>query len=317
MKADYLYKHGSGNQFSQLSSEALVPQSSDASAQNPFINRNARRPQFNTNLQVHAPHREELNLNRVHTCPVPGVFSCTPEAQSTTSCCVQKPGGVLLHVQLWDVGIGLPNSWGIHGLWPDLCNGGYDESHDGDGRAYTPEQISDVLAASGPDGQSLVDFMNQVWLSNDDSPSEFWAHEASDAHFPGRRTVCGCRRSNQAASMTTRDFVCKGRKLSQVEYYLRAQGPVQDGNFVQSHPTRNSNCPDEGIEYPMKYRDGEPMNDRAGRSSGREGGNESRRAEQGEQEHGREHERGHESESRRRHEEERHHEERHHHYDDF
>ncbi|KZO99401.1 ribonuclease T2 [Calocera viscosa TUFC12733] len=309
----------SENPFSQLASDAPVPESTDASLEANVVNPHAKRPKFDTNLKVHATHRQELNLNRVQTCPVPGVFSCTNEAEQTTACCVQKPGGVLLHVQLWDVGIGLPESWGIHGLWPDLCNGGYDESTDGDGRAYSPQQISDVLANAGNNGQSLVDFMNQVWLSNDDSPSEFWAHEwkthgvrvstLDPSCFNNYQTaqevplffetvvnlfrqldtykmlatagitpsddqtyaLADMQNAVEQGSGYVPDFVCKGRKLSQVEYYLRAQGPVQDGNFVQSHPTRNSNCPDEGIEYPVKYPSGgQGQSNRESERGGRE-----------------------------------------------
>jgi len=336
----------SENPFNQLASDAPVPERTDASLEANVINPHAKRPKFDTNVKVHAPHRKELNLNRVQECPTPGIISCSNEAQSTTSCCVQKPGGVLLHVQLWDVGIGQPESWGIHGLWPDLCNGGYDESQDGDGRAYSPQQISQVLASSGPDGQSLVDFMNQVWLSNDDSPEEFWAHEwkthgvrvstldpscfndyqtaqevplffetvvnlfrqldtykmlAAAGITPSDETTYtldAMQSAIEQGSGYVPDFVCKGSKLNSVEYYLRAQGPVQDGNFVQSHPTRNSNCPDDGIEYSVKYPSGgEGQNDRAGESGG---GGQYESGARGE----------HESESHRRHEE-RHHERRH------
>ncbi|KZT57145.1 ribonuclease T2 [Calocera cornea HHB12733] len=321
-----LSSSASGNPFSQLASDAPVPERTDAALEANVINPHARRPTFNKDLKVHASHRKELDLNSVATCPVPGVISCTDEAQSTTACCVQKPGGVLLHVQLWDIGIGLPDSWGIHGLWPDLCNGGYDESSDGDGRAYSAQQISSVLANSGTDGQSLVDFMNQVWLSNDDSPSEFWAHEwkthgvrvstldpsCFNDYQPAQEVplffetvvnlfrqldtyrmlaTAGITPSNsktyaladlqnavEQGSGYVPDFVCKGSQLSQVEYYLRAQGPVQDGNFVQSHPTRNSNCPDEGIEYPVKYPDGQ-QGGQSARSGGERGGESSRQGE--------------------------------------
>jgi hypothetical protein len=53
-------------------------------------------------------------------CPTPPVLSCSSAADSTDSCCVVKPGGVLVHSQFWDTDEGLSDSWGIHGLYADL-----------------------------------------------------------------------------------------------------------------------------------------------------------------------------------------------------
>lgn len=50
-------------------------------------------------------------------CESPPIQSCSTKAQSADSCCVVKPGGVLVHTQFWDKGIGEATSWGIHGLW--------------------------------------------------------------------------------------------------------------------------------------------------------------------------------------------------------
>jgi len=53
------------------------------------------------------------------------VLSCSPESLTTNSCCVESPGGLLIQAQLynWNPGLGPADSWTIHGLWPDFCNG--------------------------------------------------------------------------------------------------------------------------------------------------------------------------------------------------
>ena len=61
------------------------------------------------------------------------LLSCSSGAQAnkTDSCCVETYGGLVLATQFWDVYTGfesqgqvLPkDSWTIHGLWPDFCNG--------------------------------------------------------------------------------------------------------------------------------------------------------------------------------------------------
>jgi hypothetical protein len=53
------------------------------------------------------------------------VLSCSPESLHTDACCVESPGGLLSLTQLynWNPGLGPEDSWTIHGLWPDFCNG--------------------------------------------------------------------------------------------------------------------------------------------------------------------------------------------------
>lgn len=248
------------------------------------------------------------NLQPSEDCPTPGLFSCSPQADddSISACCVQKPGGVLLHVQLWDEDEGVQDSWGIHGLWPDMCDGSFDESTTGDGRAYSASEIEAALP------EDYLSEMEKVWVSNDESPSAFWAHEwkthgvristldpscfsnyqtgdeiplffgtvlALFHQFPtyqllanenilptaaGDDTTYSLDQLQQAISSQTGytpTFLCdEGSTLSSVEYYLSAQGPVQDGNFAQATATRDdggsSACPQDGIVYPQKVLSG-------------------------------------------------------------
>ncbi|KAI1178450.1 ribonuclease-like protein T2 [Nemania sp. FL0916] len=106
------------------------------------------------------------------------VESCSSSASSSSvsSCCVNKPGGQFLQTQFWDTDpvTGPSNSWTIHGLWPDNCDGTYDENCDSS-RDYT--DITTILQNNGK--SSLLSYMNDYWQSNDESPEEFWEHEWS------------------------------------------------------------------------------------------------------------------------------------------
>ncbi|KAI2626409.1 ribonuclease-like protein T2 [Xylaria nigripes] len=102
------------------------------------------------------------------------VQSCSSGSGSANSCCVNTPGGQFLQPQFWDTDpvTGPDNSWTVHGLWPDNCDGTYSQSCDSS-RAYS--DITSILNDNGK--SSLVDFMQQYWQSNDESPEKFWEHE--------------------------------------------------------------------------------------------------------------------------------------------
>lgn len=70
-----------------------------------------------------------------HTCFLePLVLSCSAQAQPNLvdTCCTETFGGLLLSTQFWSTWTGLesegqllpPDTWTLHGLWPDYCNGG-------------------------------------------------------------------------------------------------------------------------------------------------------------------------------------------------
>jgi ribonuclease T2 len=62
---------------------------------------------------------------------LPVQYSCENTTVLTDSCCNVAPGGLVLQTQFWDTYTGLESqgqllpqgSWGIHGLWPDNCDG--------------------------------------------------------------------------------------------------------------------------------------------------------------------------------------------------
>ena len=86
--------------------------------------------------------------------------------RSVLTLCVQT--------QFWDASpsTGPSDSWTIHGLWPDHCDGTYDANCDAS-RAYT--NISSILSAAGQ--TDLLSYMNTYWKDSGGNDESFWEHE--------------------------------------------------------------------------------------------------------------------------------------------
>ncbi|KAG1850623.1 ribonuclease T2 [Suillus subalutaceus] len=133
---------------------------------------------------------------------LPVQYSCENTTVLTDSCCNVVQGGLVLQTQFWDTYTGLESqgqllpqgSWTIHGLWPDNCDGSYNEYCDLS-RQYDPTPSPSTL----PDGTvvppyhgpsvrtfiqdfgryDLLQYMDEYWI-NQGAPNEnFWAHEFS------------------------------------------------------------------------------------------------------------------------------------------
>ncbi|KDN53290.1 ribonuclease T2 [Tilletiaria anomala UBC 951] len=102
--------------------------------------------------------------------------SCTSCANSTSTCQVNRPGGLILLTTFWDYNpsTGPGDSFTIHGQWPDYCNGGYGSSCDSS-RAYMG--ISSKLKNAGKTG--LLNFMNKYWVDINGDNESFWEHEVA------------------------------------------------------------------------------------------------------------------------------------------
>lgn len=112
-------------------------------------------------------------LGTHETCPDTSAdLSCS--GTSTNTCCLNSPGGLFQQVQFWDTdpSTGPDDSWTIHGLWPNNCDGTYSEDCD-ESRAYT--DIASLLTAAGK--TDVLSFMETYWLSDDESDEDFWDHE--------------------------------------------------------------------------------------------------------------------------------------------
>ncbi|KAJ5994792.1 Ribonuclease T2 [Penicillium waksmanii] len=100
-------------------------------------------------------------------------LSCHSSSKAGT-CCYSYPGGALLQTQFWDTDpvTGPTDSWTIHGLWPDNCDGTYESNCD-DSRAYT--NITEILKAQ--DRTDLLSYMEDYWVDINGDSESFWEHE--------------------------------------------------------------------------------------------------------------------------------------------
>ncbi|KAK3366116.1 ribonuclease T2-like protein [Lasiosphaeria ovina] len=115
-------------------------------------------------------------LSGAPSCPLDGPMSChnsTPIADD--SCCFVYPGGRMLLTQFWDQKThagGAETDWTLHGLWPDLCDGTYDQF------CHMTPQFNNITAVLEHYGQDdLIEFMNRFWLAASGSNSRLWQHE--------------------------------------------------------------------------------------------------------------------------------------------
>ncbi|KAK0649088.1 ribonuclease T2-like protein [Cercophora newfieldiana] len=150
------------------------------------------------------------DANRPMICSAnESILSCSSAAQPdlVNSCCVETFGGLVLSTQFWDTYTGLEfsgqllpaNSWSLHGLWPDFCNGSYtqycDLSRQYDPHPspntttgtpsgepvppYTGDTVDTFLAALGKPGKTLLKWMKEFWIAQNQPSTELWAHEFS------------------------------------------------------------------------------------------------------------------------------------------
>ncbi|OXV07972.1 hypothetical protein Egran_04264 [Elaphomyces granulatus] len=106
-------------------------------------------------------------------CPLPQL-SCETQFNNQDTCCFNHPGGHLLLTQFWDAepAVGPDDAWTIHGLWPDHCDGNYDQSCDQERECYS---ISQILANA--DRSDLLNYMSIYWKDNRGNDPDLWAHE--------------------------------------------------------------------------------------------------------------------------------------------
>ncbi|ETI27813.1 hypothetical protein G647_00262 [Cladophialophora carrionii CBS 160.54] len=143
-----------------------------------------------------------------HTCILdPLALSCSAQAQPNLvdSCCTETYGGLLLSTQFWSTYTGLEtqgqklpaNTWTLHGLWPDFCNGSYTQYCDLS-RQYDPVPAPNttnglpngtvVPPYTGPDvgtfieefgRYDLLQWMDKYWVNQGAPNTDFWGHEFS------------------------------------------------------------------------------------------------------------------------------------------
>ncbi|CAG7937060.1 unnamed protein product [Penicillium nalgiovense] len=107
------------------------------------------------------------------SCPVSEI-SCQASYHGQDTCCFNYPGGQMLQTQFWDVdpALGPEDAWTIHGLWPDHCNGGFDQFCDSR-RKYS--NISLILVDAGRG--DLLEYMSEYWKDFRGDDNHLWEHE--------------------------------------------------------------------------------------------------------------------------------------------
>ncbi|WWC68247.1 uncharacterized protein I206_102170 [Kwoniella pini CBS 10737] len=141
-----------------------------------------------------------------HTCALTKpIFSCENQTTILDTCCTPTEGLVLI-TQYWDTYTGLEseksflplNSWTIHGLWPDRCDGSYGQYCDLS-RQYDPfpspnttngkidgipvpiwqggDIITPLLQKYGK--YDLLSYLEKYWKSQGSPDWTFWQHEFS------------------------------------------------------------------------------------------------------------------------------------------
>ncbi|KAJ5727490.1 hypothetical protein N7493_005310 [Penicillium malachiteum] len=116
---------------------------------------------------------DEQPIGISNSCPLSEV-SCQAKFDGQDTCCFNYPGGQMLQTQFWDVdpAIGPDDAWTIHGLWPDHCDGGFDQYCDSK-RKYS--NISLILVDAGR--SDLLDYMGQYWKDFRGDDANLWEHE--------------------------------------------------------------------------------------------------------------------------------------------
>ncbi|KAF8167680.1 ribonuclease T2-like protein [Crassisporium funariophilum] len=132
----------------------------------------------------------------------PRIFSCENTTAIQNTCCSPTPGGLVLQTQFWSTWTGLEKkgqklpkgSWTIHGLWPDNCDGSFEQYCDLS-RQFDPSPSPAIL----PDGtvvpkytgpgvdkfiedfnrKDLLEYMNNYWINQGAPNADFWGHEFS------------------------------------------------------------------------------------------------------------------------------------------
>ncbi|EGW31078.1 uncharacterized protein SPAPADRAFT_141979 [Spathaspora passalidarum NRRL Y-27907] len=118
-------------------------------------------------------------LSSAPQCPIDIPISCTNSTPIVNSCCFESPGGMLLQTQFWNYNpaFGPDDEFTIHGLWPDRCDGTYDQFCRSE-LQVSGRQIKDIVVNKFKD-QKLYDGLKTTWKSNkgDDDDINFWAYE--------------------------------------------------------------------------------------------------------------------------------------------
>ncbi|CCE63795.1 hypothetical protein TPHA_0F03140 [Tetrapisispora phaffii CBS 4417] len=132
------------------------------------------------------------------SCPIDLPLTCRNATEVTDSCCFEFPGGIFLQTQFWNyrpsrVGmnateieneLGPLDAFTIHGLWPDNCDGGFEQFCD---KSLFIDDVYHLLKSdefNGENsqdleisGENLLNNLTSLWKSNNGNHESLWIHE--------------------------------------------------------------------------------------------------------------------------------------------
>jgi ribonuclease T2 len=125
-------------------------------------------------------HGQQVPIVVESACSNPSLSCPSSLPSPIDTCCLNHPSGHFLLAQFWDAKptLGAADAWTIHGLWPDLCDGGFDQFCDSS-RAYS--NISSILKENSPTSD-LLNFMDENWLSLNGDNNHLWSHEWTNGY---------------------------------------------------------------------------------------------------------------------------------------
>jgi ribonuclease T2 len=108
-------------------------------------------------------------------CPIDTPLSCSNDTPVADSCCFELPGGIMLQTQFWDYypPVGPNDTFTLHGLWPDNCDGTYEQFCDA---LLNVANVTRVIADEFGD-RTLVDKMRRIWKNFNGNDESLWMHE--------------------------------------------------------------------------------------------------------------------------------------------
>ncbi|CAH2353923.1 ribonuclease T2-like [[Candida] railenensis] len=109
------------------------------------------------------------------SCPIDIPLSCTNNTPVENSCCFESPGGIMLQTQFWDYypPIGPNDTFTLHGLWPDNCDGTYEQFCDD---SLNVANVTDIIVNEFKDPE-LYQTMTSIWKNFNGNDESLWMHE--------------------------------------------------------------------------------------------------------------------------------------------
>ncbi|KAK8091012.1 ribonuclease T2-like protein [Apiospora phragmitis] len=224
------------------------------------------------------------------SCPADSPLSCQNSTTVADTCCFNAPGGQILMTQFWDTHpvTGPEDSWTMHGLWPDNCDGSFESNCDKNrayknitqilqGSARTPSRVLEGLPGRRRDllehefgkhgtcistleptcyadyqpTQEVGDYFTRAVGLFKDLPTHEWL--AAAGIVPSTSATYTLEAVQAALSDKHGKPVvvnCKSGELNELWYQYNVQGSLQDGKFTPADPVgKGSTCPKTGIKY--------------------------------------------------------------------